>query len=443
MKRRSIKLYHKIWHSFLLSILGILIILFIANVTIVSEFKNDIVYDQLEDAASYKINRRQDREYDDEDSLDLVVAHFAIQVDGNKTSLQVDSFTQTLFKTSEGQEIFDVLTSDAIKSLNRGDRHRLKIEDQNYYYLIKETDKNHYLVFFTSINRDYTEQILMVVVLLIFILISFFISKGVAKSIAKPIKDIDDFSVEVAKRNWTAIPPSSNIEEINDLSLSLDKMRQALKVAEERDREFLQASSHDLKTPVMIIKGYAQALIDGVNIENKESTAQVILTESERLERRILQLLRLNTFGHALEHQDSWEAIRVDRLIKRLVDKFKVLKPDLDWHVSLLPIEITGDVDSIRVGFENIIENQIRYAKSYVTVTMTETQNLIIEIANDGPHFTVDDPQTLFDAYKKDAGGKFGLGLAIVAQIISAHKGSVSASNEDVGVKFDIQLPTT
>ena len=217
-------------------------------------------------------------------------------------------------------------------------------------------------------------------------------------------------------------------------------MKAALQELKVKDRKFLQSTSHDLKTPVMIIKGYAQAIKDGISVQSDDSVAEVLLAESQKLERRITQLLKFNTVGHTLEHEDQRDYIRIDRLLRSLVKRFEVVAPNLDWEIHLDPLEILGDGEALLIAFENLLENQLRYAKSRITIQCTTGSPNIIQIGNDGPFFETQEPDSLFDPYMKETEGNFGLGLAIVKQVITAHQGTVNASNEMLGVKFTITL---
>ncbi|WP_084388881.1 ATP-binding protein [Fusibacter sp. 3D3] len=86
------------------------------------------------------------------------------------------------------------------------------------------------------------------------------------------------------------------------------------------------------------------------------------------------------------------------------------------------------------------LENQLRFAKHKIAIAIKKDEGCQILISNDGPNFEVEDPNTLFDIHKKDLQGNFGLGLAIVKQVISAHHGSVEASNLEHGILFMIKF---
>lgn len=148
----------------------------------------------------------------------------------------------------------------------------------------------------------------------------------------------------------------------------------------------------------------------------------------------------MNILSHSLEYNKSTEYIRIDRILKNLISKFKIINPKLNWIVDLKEIEIQGDSEALLIAFENIIENQLRFAENVISVVMKKEEKNEIIISNDGPHFQVEDPNILFETYIKDRSGKFGLGLSIVKQIIKSHNGSVVAYNIEKGVEFKILI---
>jgi two-component system sensor histidine kinase CssS len=299
------------------------------------------------------------------------------------------------------------------------------------------------MVFITSVQKSSLVPLSYIIDFLITLIISFIVIKIITDKIVKPIQALELFAENIAHHHWDVDLTTSDTTEIQQLSESLDRMRIALKTTDEREQQFLQSSSHNLKTPVMIIKGYAQAMIDGMQVDASISPAQVIKTEAENLERRISQLLKLNTYEHTLDIVQNQDSIRIDRLLNSLVRRFEIVRPDISWSVNVKQIEINGNGEALLTAFENIIENQLRYAKSLIEINTKEDSNDTIDIiiSNDGPHFNLEDPMSLFDRYKKDKAGQWGLGLAIVKQIIDSHKGKVFAQNTNTGVEFIMTLP--
>lgn len=430
------------WYVMARTIVILLVLVSLANITILRNVRNEFIFDQLKEAAKAKRNREQSFLRTGEVDESLWVAHFGIEKDRDSFKVIVDKFTQALYvDNKEDEQIIERIVERIAKESIEEDEGIIKDNEVwHYYYVDWDKNSNGAMVFLTSTHKNTKFQIEIVAIVIVLLIISFFTSRIAVKRIAKPIQELEIFAEEVSKRNWKAKVPKTDPDEIGLLAETLEKMRDSLKIAEERDRQFLQSTSHDLKTPVMIIKGYAQAMLDGIGVDSENSAAEVIKTESERLERRITQLLRLNTLGHALEYCENREIIRVDRLLKSLVSKFSVVRPELNWKLDLKELEVTGDSEALLIAFENIIENQLRYAESSIGILMDIDDKVEVKISNDGQFFAVNNPMELFDTYKKDKEGKFGLGLAIVKQVIEAHSGTITAYNTKKGVEFRINF---
>jgi two-component system sensor histidine kinase CssS len=114
----------------------------------------------------------------------------------------------------------------------------------------------------------------------------------------------------------------------------------------------------------------------------------------------------------------------------------KVVNCELKIITSLSTLECFGDGETLLIAFENIIENQLRYAKSTIDIIIKDRT---IYISNDGPKFE-SSPDELFEIYKKGTSGQFGLGLAITKKVITSHGGSIKAYNTDNGVCFEMIL---
>lgn len=445
--RKMESISRKIWKVMAITVVAFILVIFVLNGTLISGVRNNIIYDELKDRAfegkfdkekTFEGNLEEIEEMQERENLKI--AHFIIDKRGIEDTIIVDAYTQKIMSSNSEEDIITKIYDKVISNRKIVEKGFVKEFDANYYFLADVSEnKELIMVYFTHIGKSHEDLFIYVVALILLVLISYLPSKFIAKEISKPIGELEDYAEEISNRNWDANHPVTNTTEINQLCQSLDRMKNDLRIAEERDRQFLQKTSHDLKTPVMIIKGYAQAMIDGIEIDKSVPPASVILNESNRLERKIQQLLQLNTIGHTLEQNDDHEIIRLDRLLKSLVSRFEVVKPDLEWQADLTYYELRGSAESLLVSFENIFENQIRYADTKINIKMIEDdEDMSVYIRNDGEGFTVEDPTILFDAYKKDMEGNFGLGLAIVKRVIEAHGGCVEAKNEPGGVLFKI-----
>ncbi len=441
MKQKGKKsMKYRIWINMVIAVVIFAIVLIVGNFFIGKMIESTIIQEQLEEAAEAKFDR------DDEDhrvsSRASWTPHFIVKWTEEGPVVELDDNISGKFQTPSEMDLILTLSEMTEGYTSEAITGSIDLDHNTVHYRIEPFPyhPNVNMVFF-----DYTPALKVfqreyLVFLLALIIIAFFASSYTANQLTKPINHLEDFAEKTARRDWSATIPTSQISEIDSLALSLDQMRDNLKELEVRDRRFLQSTSHDLKTPVMIIKGYAQAIQDGVDIESEQSTSAVILEEAEKLERRITQLLKLNTIGHSLEHKEQRQTIRIDRMLRSLINRFRTIRPELVWTFDEVELEVNGDGEALLIAFENLIENQLRYAKSTISISCIPGSPNQIMIANDGPQFDIEDTNSLFDPYRKATDGNFGLGLAIVKQVIESHDGSVSAKNTEHGVSFNITL---
>lgn len=305
----------------------------------------------------------------------------------------------------------------------------------------KDTGKS-YLITYMPDLVDNSILYYVGVIGIIFIIIGFFTAKLVAGYISKPLKELEDFTKRIANKDWKEPIKVKNNDEIGSLANSMNIMQKELKHAEENEKMFLQSISHDLKTPVMVIMSHAQAIIDGIYIESVEKTAQIIKTESVSLEKKIKQMLYLNTLDYVLENTIESENIKLQDVIYNMVDRFEMINSDINWELRIGSGDVFGNKEKIKVSIENVLDNALRYAKGKIAVTLKVQDGFaVLEIYNDGDNIKDNNLGRIFDNLYKDKTGNFGLGLAISKKIIDFYHGEIKAINKDIGVSFIIKYP--
>lgn len=431
MKKHFVSINWKIWMAIVGTMLIMLICGFFAHSTIFKETKNELIIGQLQKLSQTKIEEES-----------LLPTKYEIEKEGRKFDIRIDLTINSIYTDEkEYTQVIDEIIGTIEAEAFFKEEGRVRSSDLDYYYYVDwNMEKDNAVIFLTSTRRSTNIQTKTISYILGVLIIGLFSSKLVTIRIARPIQELKKFAEEISKHNWKVSAPATNNDEIGQLAESLEKMKNSLQKIEERERLFLQSISHDLKTPVMIIQGYAQAILDGVNLNKEVSMAEVIKAESDRLERKIHQLLTLNVLRYSQDYYEIEEFVRVDKVIKNLVKKFSLIQPDISWELNIEEIEVKGNPEALLIAFENIIENQIRYANRSIRILMNTNDQLEIKISNDGPRFETSNPMELFDVYTRDRNGKFGLGLAIASKIIKNHKGEIEAYNTENGVEFKIKF---
>ena len=230
------------------------------------------------------------------------------------------------------------------------------------------------------------------------------------------------------------------------------------KMLDKMKKEFITNISHELKTPLTSIHGYAETLLDGglEDVENARKFLNTILEESSRLSRLINNLLDLEEMEHGEVGMDM-EEIDLSRVIDRVRNIIKPLAESLNVDViyDVRSVKIMGDYDRLIQALLNIIDNAVKYTsqkvggEKKVFVNLQEDEkNAIIEVRDTGPGIPSDAIPRLFERfYRVDKArsrklGGTGLGLSIAKFIVEKHGGRIEVqSKRGEGSTFRIILP--
>lgn len=292
------------------------------------------------------------------------------------------------------------------------------------------------------------------------VIIASFLAWRLSKRFVKPIEMMRSYVNELANENYEetlAIQTKDELQELGDqltlLSQRLAEARSARDRKEQSEKDFLSQISHELRTPVMVIKSSLEAITDGYlsTQEEKEYLLQ-LLKESTNLERLINDLLELSRLQSTEFHLqkdlvDPLDCVNDALRSYRLVLKEKGQEIRLENHLTE-PHMIHADYLRITQVIKILLDNATKYAPEYslITVEIAEkTKMLEIDISNKW-HNPIKHPEQLFESFQRQSGTNVngtGLGLAIAKQVIRRHEGQITA--EVIGNQFlvKILLPTS
>ena len=213
----------------------------------------------------------------------------------------------------------------------------------------------------------------------------------------------------------------------------------------ERQQTFFQNASHELKTPLMAIQGYAEGIQAGVM--DTASAAEVILAESDRMTELVDELLDISKIDMGRQ-QLALSEMDVREL---LYDSIRAVEPTAAADGITItpdfpekPIMVSCDDTRLRRAVTNILSNGVRYARSQLHLTCrTEKRNVTIRIQDDGDGIAAEDLPHIFDRFYMGKSGKSGIGLALTKEIIHLHKGTIRAYNGETGAVFEISIPVS
>lgn len=229
--------------------------------------------------------------------------------------------------------------------------------------------------------------------------------------------------------------------ELVSLASSINTMTTSLRSSRDRERQFFMSISHDLRTPLTSIRGWAEAIADGA-ASDQQHAARVIGSEARRLERLVqdlLELARLDSHAFSIHVAptdvaavvaDSAEGFRP--MIEQAGLVLRVASPDQ-------PLAAKADPDRLAQVVANLVENAYKYASGNIVVSVSGSDDLVvITVEDDGPGISQDERDRVFERLYQSARSPArqagsGLGLAIVKELTAAMDGTVDAGPSQGG----------
>ena len=221
------------------------------------------------------------------------------------------------------------------------------------------------------------------------------------------------------------------------------KLGKKLEKSDEKLRRFFSNASHELKTPLMSIQGYAEGIYTGVLTDTKIAS-KVIIEQSERMECLVEEILLISKIesGHLkLNKKDINLCELLDSIItcnNALTDKKNIT---IDICFNDENCFIYGDEKQLYKAFSAIYSNAIKFTNDKITVSIdNHNNNSTIIISDNGDGISDNDIEHIFERFYYGKNGSTGIGLSISKEIIELHNGSISAKNSN-GAVFTITIP--
>ena len=277
----------------------------------------------------------------------------------------------------------------------------------------------------------------------------------VARRTARPLKNAVKAAEQLAAGNREVDVVVEGAQEIADLARSLNVLAANLAMSEDRQREFLMSVSHELRTPMTSIKGYAEALADGVIETNEMQSTGVLLSgEAARLERLVADLLDLARAG-SVDFRLAMTKADIGAIAKDAADAWslKAQRDGINFSADITSTALLSYVDPTRVRqiIDNLVENAFRITpeggKIILSAHIVDSQvSLVIE--DSGPGLSDEDievafqPAVLHSRYRGIRPVGTGLGLALVGRLATRMNGTATAAHSSLGgAKFRVDFP--
>lgn len=289
----------------------------------------------------------------------------------------------------------------------------------------------------------------------LFLIIAIGLTTKWLKKLIHPIQDMEVAAHQVSKGDYSIKVPVTSNDEVGQLAKAFNEMAESIHLEEEKKREFLENVSHELRTPLSYVKGYTQAILDGV-ISNKEEELkylQLISRETLRMQHLVADLMELTKTDHNQVQLQS-SPIAFAQFIEDFVVKYEQVlankKLKLQLQLDPEPI-IMADERKMEQILQNIIDNAIQYTDVNGMITVVLQQNkdhCELTIADTGCGIPKQDLPNIMNRFyrvnkaRSRSNGGSGLGLSIVKKLVELQKGVITIdSKEGIGTKVILSFP--
>jgi len=287
---------------------------------------------------------------------------------------------------------------------------------------------------------------------IISLVISIIIAMILARSIYRPIQRLAAAVENMAQGSYDQTIPVKGPQELKELANGFNGMSARIKESQQQLRHFVADVSHQLKSPLTSIQGFAQAMVDGTAGDEvtKEKASRIIVDESKRMLRQVNELLELSRMQSGQIKMEK-EQVDLNDVITRCLEIFAVRIQEKYLHVLTdlgKLMSVTGDADKLEDVFCNLLDNAIKNTPAQGQVHLegrNSTGAVEISIIDTGLGIPPEQIPYLFKRFQTgtDLHGGTGLGLAIAREIILAHGGEIKVhSGPGEGAKFTVTIPT-
>ena len=270
-------------------------------------------------------------------------------------------------------------------------------------------------------------------------------------------KDVDDEINMLGKNiNLMSDKLEATIKQLRNSNIRLERDIEEKSKIEEMRTQFISDVSHELKTPIALIQGYAEGLIENVNTdeENRKFYAEVISDEANKMDKLVKQLLELMKLEYG-KREFSNANFNIIELISEVIRKSKVMLEEKNIEVRFdfsKPINVYADEFYIEQVVTNYITNAIKHAdevfgEKYIEIRIEDREDKIrIYIFNTGKNIEEEDKERIWrrfykvDSSRNRENGGTGIGLALVKAIMNNYNNAFGVENKDTGVEFYFDL---
>ncbi|WP_028563017.1 sensor histidine kinase [Paenibacillus pinihumi] len=290
----------------------------------------------------------------------------------------------------------------------------------------------------------------LMIILSVGVIVAFLLSMLITKRLVKPLGDLRKELNKVKSRRFSEVQLVETGGEIGEVAKTVYTLAGELETYQRTQKQFFQNTSHELKTPLMSIQGYAEGIKDGIFTGDEANTGlDVIAKECERLKKIVTEMILLAKLEseEGIFHMDR---VPVRELISETLERINPLLVKNGLRIEMNGFDndqewwIYADREKVLQAMINILGNATRYAKETIRIQISiSAEGIDIGITDDGEGIPEPLLSQLFERFAKGKNGETGLGLAISRAIVERCRGRISAHNEPGGgAAFVLRFPT-
>ncbi len=291
---------------------------------------------------------------------------------------------------------------------------------------------------------------LLIELLVVSLFIGWVVTSLLSKMFFAPIKKLRKAMEKVADGDFkVCLETNSTSQEIQEIYSGFNLMAQELSTMEILQTDFVSNVSHEFKTPITAIEGYATLLQDCDNLsEEQRAYVEKIYLNTHRLSKLVGNILLLSKVDNQ-EITTNQITYRLDEQIRQVIVLLEPewSKKDIEFDVEMQRIEYTGNDNLLFHVWNNLIGNAIKFnvEGGYINIRLfQEGDYVVFSIADNGPGIAVEVQKHIFDKfYQSDSSHKEegnGLGLALAKRILEISNGEIRVENQENGAKFIVKL---
>ena len=283
------------------------------------------------------------------------------------------------------------------------------------------------------------------------LIISLLIAIFLARSIYRPLATVTKAAKQISRGDFSQRIKPDGPKEVKELAESFNRMTEDVEQAQLQLRHFVADVSHELRSPLTSIQGFAQALLDGTASDDatKLKAAQIIDTESKRLKHQVDELLELSRM-QSNQAKFLNGPVCLAEVLTQSTEVYAVQAKQKQVTIALKtePLVLVGDADRLEQVFNNLLDNAIKNSPNGGKVSVVSAKGegnfAKITVSDQGPGIHPDHLAHVFERFYQVTGARtgVGLGLAIAKEIVITHHGTIEASSTPgEGAQFIVTLP--